>query len=424
MLMKYASVSPSGDYTPPPPSNAKASYATMVFVRATIVEEAGWVLARAATIATRYAAVRRQTAPAPGARETQVLDYQNTAFDLLPLVATSYALIFQGAAAMAAYNAFDAARADGDFAGLPELHGLLAGMKAVSTWAASDGIEAARRCCGGHGYSALSGLPQLFASYVQNVTWEGDNNVMCLQTARFLVKAVLAGRAGKRVPASARYIVDAAATPPAPARDAGPDAASAVRLLRARAAALTLAVTDTLVTAGGGGASFSGPAWDGCTVDLVRAARAHCDAALAATFADAVAGAAGDGRLPPPAARALGTLARLHALDRVVAGAADLVDAGAAAPGFAAAARSALYACLTALRPDAVTLVDAFAVPDYLLDSALGAADGDAYRRLKAAAAPSPLTATPEGAGWAPVLRDLLAPSVRAARRGGARAKL
>ena len=36
---------------PPPPANAKAAYATMVYVRATIVEDAGWVLARATTIA-------------------------------------------------------------------------------------------------------------------------------------------------------------------------------------------------------------------------------------------------------------------------------------------------------------------------------------------------------------------------------------
>ena len=94
MLMKYASVSPDGAYHPPPPSNAKASYATMVFVRATIVEEAGWVLARSATIATRYAAVRRQTAPTAGEREWQVLDYQNTAHDLLPLVAVSLLSFF------------------------------------------------------------------------------------------------------------------------------------------------------------------------------------------------------------------------------------------------------------------------------------------------------------------------------------------
>jgi hypothetical protein len=47
-------------------------------------------------VQTRYTAVRRQTAPAPGARETQVLDYQNVASDLLPTVAAAYALKFMG----------------------------------------------------------------------------------------------------------------------------------------------------------------------------------------------------------------------------------------------------------------------------------------------------------------------------------------
>ncbi len=53
MLMKYAKVTAEGEYVPPPPSNSKASYATMVYVRATIVEDAGWILARAVTIAVR-----------------------------------------------------------------------------------------------------------------------------------------------------------------------------------------------------------------------------------------------------------------------------------------------------------------------------------------------------------------------------------
>ncbi len=51
MLQRFAQVTPEGEYRPPPPENAKAAYATMVYVRATIVEDAGWVLARAATIA-------------------------------------------------------------------------------------------------------------------------------------------------------------------------------------------------------------------------------------------------------------------------------------------------------------------------------------------------------------------------------------
>lgn len=157
MLMRYAKVTPEGRYVPPPAANAKASYATMVYVRATIVEDAGWYLARAATIAVRlfpltiicefmsfcgtclqschvssssevfraqhllvcassrvctcqsdlltvvracmflqvrYNAVRRQTAASAGEKELQVLDYQNTSATLLPLVAVAYALIF------------------------------------------------------------------------------------------------------------------------------------------------------------------------------------------------------------------------------------------------------------------------------------------------------------------------------------------
>ena len=38
--------------------------------------------------------MRRQTAAKAGEKEFQVLDYQNTSADLLPLVASSYALIF------------------------------------------------------------------------------------------------------------------------------------------------------------------------------------------------------------------------------------------------------------------------------------------------------------------------------------------
>lgn len=70
--MRFAKVTPEGKYIPPPPANSKASYATMLYVRADIVKNAGGVLAKAATIATRYAAVRRQTAPTAGAMEWQV----------------------------------------------------------------------------------------------------------------------------------------------------------------------------------------------------------------------------------------------------------------------------------------------------------------------------------------------------------------
>jgi acyl-CoA oxidase len=85
-----------------------------------------------------------------------------------------------------AYTRYEADRERGVFDELPHLHALSSGMKAVTTGITADGIEACRRTCGGHGYSQLSGLPGLYASYVQNCTWEGDNSVLLLQTARYV----------------------------------------------------------------------------------------------------------------------------------------------------------------------------------------------------------------------------------------------
>ena len=45
-----------------------------------------------------------------------------------------------------------------------------------------------RLCCGGHGYSASSGLGQIVQEADGGCTYEGDNVVLLLQTARFLFK--------------------------------------------------------------------------------------------------------------------------------------------------------------------------------------------------------------------------------------------
>jgi acyl-CoA oxidase len=68
---------------------------------------------------------------------------------------------------------------------------------------------------------------------------------------------------------------------------------------------------------------------------------------------------------------------------------------------------------LSALRPNSVALVDAFAFPDYLLHSALGREDGDVYRGLLDMAWGSPLNATQEGPAWQEVLRPVLAAQSR-----------
>jgi len=49
---------------------------------------------------------------------------------------------------------------------------------------ASWGIERCRLACGGHGYSAASGLPKIYVNATGGCTYEGENTVMLLQCAR------------------------------------------------------------------------------------------------------------------------------------------------------------------------------------------------------------------------------------------------
>lgn len=74
--------------------------------------------------------------------------------------------------------------------GLKELHANSAGLKATATWMAHQGIDECRRCCGGHGFSAYSGLPCLVNEFAVMCTWEGENTVMCLQLGRFLLSCL------------------------------------------------------------------------------------------------------------------------------------------------------------------------------------------------------------------------------------------
>ncbi|KAK9847424.1 hypothetical protein WJX84_002360 [Apatococcus fuscideae] len=413
MLMRYAKVTSEGKYVPPPAANAKASYATMVYVRATIVEDAGWYLAKAATIAVRYNAIRRQTAAKVGEKELQVLDYQNTSATLLPLVAVAYALIFMGKSAMKMYKQFEKARNKGDFSLLPELHAVLSGMKAVSTWTAADGIEACRRGCGGHGFSALSGLPNMFASYVQNVTWEGDNNVLCLQTARHLLKSCEAAGSGKQVPGSAAYLTDAQQEITRKCSVGSHldwrHSETLVTALRHRAARLAVEGHELLIHRGNGTLHFEGPAWNGSTVHLIHMARAHSQLVLHQTFTQA----AQEAQVDQAAQSVLQRLVSLHGLTILIRELGDFLIDGYLTPAQAKMLQGQQNELLLELRPDAVALVDGFGFEDYQLNSCLGRSDGNVYHALLQAARSSPLNKTEEGPAWHGVLKNWLDPESR-----------
>ena len=188
---RHNQVTAEGEFIPAP--NRKVSYFTMVQTRVGFVTTAGAQLAKALTIAIRYSAVRRQGFPAEGVSEPVVLDYQMQQHIMFTLLSQAFALHFT-ARYMSDVNRRAQASDGGDdalvnLALLPELHATSAGLKAISTSYMVDGIEEARRACGGHGYGLFSGLPQVLLNCLRMYSTEGDNNVLYLQTARFLLSS-------------------------------------------------------------------------------------------------------------------------------------------------------------------------------------------------------------------------------------------
>lgn len=60
-------------------------------------------------------------------------------------------------------------------------------MKAQASWTAYQGIHECRKSCGGLGYSWYSRFGNLQTGCDVNCTWEGDNNVLLQQTAKYLL---------------------------------------------------------------------------------------------------------------------------------------------------------------------------------------------------------------------------------------------
>lgn len=393
MLMRYAHVSKGGVYSRR--GHNKMGYGAMVLLRANIVKDAGFSLSKAVTIAIRYGAVRRQFGSgAPGAPESKILDYVTHQHSLLPLLATCYAYHFVGRWMMQLYRAFSAELEAGDLGSLPEVHACTAGLKALFTQATADGIEECRRRCGGNGYLQASGLPELFASYVPAVTFEGDNTILLLQVAKYLVKAAAQVSKGQRMKGTAEYLNS---WQELLSRSCGAQTGEDFRgqehqvwALQARSARLIFACAKRINSAPDADAALHLAA-----PELVRIARAHCQLIAVHKFIEGV----GRGHDGNGVQRHLELLSDLYALSIMETNMGDLLEVGAVTPVQAGLVRGQVQALLAELRPGAVQLVDAFHFSDQYLGSAIGRYDGDVYTHLYASAQREPLNASPVAEG-------------------------
>lgn len=96
-----------------------------------------------------------------------------------------------------------------DFSQLNELHSLSSALKAYATGNAVVFIEKVRRACGGHGFSSYAGFTSLLKFINSYPTLEGENTILMLQTARFLVKSLKYAMSKKKeIPHQVEYLRD------------------------------------------------------------------------------------------------------------------------------------------------------------------------------------------------------------------------
>ncbi|KAM5135159.1 peroxisomal acyl-coenzyme A oxidase 1 [Mantella aurantiaca] len=290
MLMKHAKVEPDGTYVKP--LSDKLTYGTMVFIRSMIVGESARSLARACTIAIRYSAVRHQSEIRVGDPEPQILNFQTQQYKLFPLLAAAYAFNFVGTYMNQTYHRITGDIQQGNLSELPELHALSAGLKAFTTWVTSAGIEECRMSCGGHGYSRCSGIPDIYVTSTPACTYEGENTVMMLQTARFLFKSYTAAASGERLGGMVSYLNDASAQRVQPQPLAGQtqtlninDVICLVEAFKQRAAWLVVGAARNVHADLKRGIRKE-DAWNKNSVDLVRASQAHCHYVVVQLFVD------------------------------------------------------------------------------------------------------------------------------------------
>ena len=382
LLNRYGDVAPDGTYSTPIENQNKRFFTmlgTLIQGRISVGGGAGSATKVALTIALRYGAARRQFG-APGSDdEIVVLDYLAHQRKLLVPLAKSYALHFaQSELVETLHDVFLTEPLDSPKR--RELETRAAGTKALSTWHATRTIQVCREACGGQGYLVENRLPVLKADTDVFTTFEGDNTVLLQLVAKELLSGYasefgdmstlnrvgfLAEQVGEVVleKLSARKVLSSllGATALIPG-DKGSEAdlhdrTWQIALLGWREKHMLDSVAKRLRRAIGAEDPF--PIFNAAQDHMLALAQAHMERVLLECFVRGVEGCT------DPAARALlEQVCDLFALSTIEADRAWFMEHGRLTARQSKAVTTEVNALLGAVRPHALTLVEAFGVPE------------------------------------------------------------
>ncbi|KAI6653659.1 Peroxisomal acyl-coenzyme A oxidase 1 [Oopsacas minuta] len=379
LLMRYSQVLPDGTYVHP--KSEKLSYGTMVYVRSTLAYSSFDWLSRAVTIAIRYSIVRRQTQNKPGELETQLLDYVNQQYTLIPLLSSAYALYFISQYMLRLYTKSQSHLAQDNIESLPELHATSSGVKSIATSMALKGIESCRLSCGGHGYSLSSGFPYIFYQAAPSVTYEGDNTVLLLQTAHYLVKMRqrVLENPNTSLPDNLTYLSNQRGYSRPISLDFLSTRDQLIMYEGMARSSVDRALAKLRDGARKGNDRFD--ARNGAAIELTQCAEAHTYYVIVKSFIESVEGREVRSMISHNQT-ILQSLSNVFSLHYMLSRSGSFLECGVLHSTDLVELRRVLMSLLEQVRPEAVALVDAFDIPDIILRSVLGRKDGDVYRAM------------------------------------------
>lgn len=203
MLDRFVKLADDGTFTKSTPHAKKLTYGGMLNLRAQMVGGAHRLVGQMGTITARYSFKRRQFTGRDGEAypEALVIQYQMQQYKIVPTITYSWMILLASTTMLQMYDQYNrelalmerGEKAD-PFVVLKDLHGIVAGFKALTTWDGEKYSEILKQACGGHGYMQISGLHKLHVDF--GFAWqmtEGDNTVMAQQTSRYLLAKVQSG---------------------------------------------------------------------------------------------------------------------------------------------------------------------------------------------------------------------------------------
>lgn len=374
LLCKNAELKADGTYVKH--TSDRMMYASMSRLRVILIK--GIIIARfskACTIATRYSAVRRQGKINSSGGEVAVLDYMAQQHKIIPQLAAVYALNFANRDLNTFYEQTVTELEVGNLTNLPEMHVLSASMKACASEQAVLGCETLRRACGGHGYANSSGLPRLYSSVLPSCTYEGENTVMYLQVARFLLKC--ATQIGTNtLKGSVAYLDqdDDIALKRGNCKDLDSLVRAFQRRSRESLRRVALKFQDLMAK----GTMSMSEAGNFLSIELIATAKAYVMQYIVGSFAHYCVNGDCSNSLRP----VLMSLCLVYALHHINDNQGEFIKLGALKQCCCDHLIDAEKDILTELRPNAIALVDAFDYQDEALQSCIGCYDGEVYQRL------------------------------------------